>query len=109
LGHVRHTRFSNILCRGENGVVLCGSPDSPLEDIVLENVRIEIDKTSRWPGGVQDLRPPEIEGMLRAHATAGVYIEHARQVALRNVSVVWGQNRLAYFGAALETHAVEAL
>jgi len=109
LGHVRHIRFSNILCRGENGAVLCGSPNSPLEDIVLENVRIEIDKTSRWPGGVQDLRPPEIEHMLRAHATNGVYIEHARGVALRNVSVAWGQNRPAYFGAALETHAVEAL
>jgi hypothetical protein len=112
LGRVRHVRFSNILCRGENGVFLCGSPDSPLEDVVLENVRIEIDKTSRWPGGVQDLRPPEVMGTpigVRPHATNGVYIEHARQAALRNVQVAWGQNRPEYFGTALEQHAVDGL
>lgn len=109
LGHIRHVRFSNILCRGESGVFLAGSADSPLEDIALDNVRIEIDKTSKWPGGKQDWRPPDDSSRLIDHPTAGVYLKHARQVALRNVEVAWGANRPAYYGAALDQHHVEDL
>ncbi len=109
IGHVRHVRFSNILCRGENGVFISGSPDSIIEDVVLDNVRIEINKTSTWPGGKHDRRPPEDDQHLYSHPTAGVFIEYARDVTLRNVEVVWGDNRPDYFGPALECHNVQDL
>jgi hypothetical protein len=119
VGQVRRVRFSNILCRGENGAFLAGSPDSPLDDVVLENVRLEVDKWTRWPGGRQDRRPcdalgpafrdPRQDPGLREHPTAGVYIEQARDVALRDVRVVWGENRPSYFRHALEAHQVNGL
>jgi len=109
IGTVRHVRFSNILCRGESGAFISGSPDSIIEDVVLDNVRLEINKTSKWPGGMHDRRPPEDDKHLYAHRTAGVFIEHARDVTLRDVEVVWGDNRPDYYGPALECRNVHGL
>ena len=44
-GRVRNIRFENVVCRGENGVLVYGEEDKPIEDIVFDNVRIEVD---RW-------------------------------------------------------------
>ncbi len=120
LGRVRRVRFSNLLCRGENGVFICGSEDSPIEDLTLDRVRIEVVKDSKWPGGVHDRRPcmsprtdfgiePEKDAGLYEHPTAGVFIEHARRVALRHTEVLWGENRQDYWRHAVEAHAVEDL
>ncbi len=120
LGTVRNVRFSNVLCRSENGVFIAGSDDSPIEDLVLDNVRVEIDKWSKWPGGIHDRRPcmsprtdfgiePEKDAGLIEHATSGLYAEHARRLRLRNVDVVWGANRQDHWAHALEAHNVEDL
>ncbi len=146
LGQVRHVRVSDLLCRGENGVFIAADPpeaarapatdaeqDSPdvallseaadakalryfIEDVVLDNVRVAVKKTSKWPGGKHDRRPcdalgpafrdPSQDPGLREHTTVGVFVEHARAVTLRQVAVVWDQpvaERPTYFGAALET------
>ena len=76
---------------------------------MLDNVRLEINKTSKWPGGMHDRRPPEDDKHLYPHRTAGVFIEHARDITLRDVSVVWGANCPDYFGPALECHDVHGL
>jgi hypothetical protein len=108
IGHVRHVRFSNVLCRSENGVFIQGWEKDRIDDVLLENVRVELDKWSRWPGGHHDLRPCPGEG-LPEHLTAGFFIQNARNVTLRNCEVVWGQNRPDYFRHALETHDVDGL
>lgn len=107
IGVIRNVRFSNIVCRGESGAFISGSPASLPEDVVLDNVRIEIDKTSKHQGGLYDRRPG-VAGII-AHPTAGVYLQHAVRPLLRNVEVVWGKNRPAYFGHALEAHGVAGL
>jgi len=120
LGRVRNVRFRNIVCRSENGVFIAGSKDSPVEDVVLDGVRVEIDKWSKWPGGWHDRRPcmspdtghsmePDKDTGLTRHPTAGVFVEHARNVALRNVEIVWGANRQDHWGEDIETRDVEGL
>lgn len=108
IGHIRHVRFSNILCRGENGVFILGAEQDRIEDIVLSDVRVEINKTSKWPGGQQDLRPCPGE-MMPEHPTVGFYIKNATNVTLRNCEVAWGENRPDYFQAALESENVAGL
>jgi hypothetical protein len=98
-----------VLCRSENGVFISGTPDSPIEDVLLDNVRVEVNKTSKWPGGRYDRRPPEDDEHLYPHTTAGVFIEQAKDIALRNVSVAWGENRPDTYGPALECHNVTGL
>ena len=108
IGRVRHVRFVNILARSENGIHIEGWMPDRVEDILLENVRVEIDKWSKWPGGQFDRRPcPDEE--LPEHPTTGVYIQKATSITLRNVEIVWGQNRPKYFGEALEVHGVSGL
>lgn len=119
LGRVRHIRFSNILCRSENGAYIAGSEDSPIEDLVLDNVRIEVDKWSKWPGGTYDRRPcdalgpafrdPNNDPGLIKHPTCGVYCEHADGVRLRDVDVVWGPNPQDHYGPAIKALATRNL
>jgi hypothetical protein len=115
IGHVRNVRFNNILCRGENGVYVEGWTPDHMQNILFENVRVEIEKTSRWEGGKYDRRPcptdwanqPE-EGFLY-HPVAGFLLNKAHGVTLRNCEVVWGENPPDYFRHALQTYAVEDL
>jgi len=126
LGRVRNVTFSNIICNSENSIYIHGWKGNPVEDIVLDNVKVTIEKKTRWQGGWYDPRPgkfretdgpkagsPEEElnvrkGLYR-HKTVGIYCENARGVTLRDVQVEWGENRPQYYGAALETHNVQGL
>lgn len=116
IGRVRNVRFVNVLARGENGVLIQGWAADRIDGLLLENVRVEIDKTSKWPGGTQDLRPwpqdaggPGPAGDLPEHPTVGFFVKNAKNVTLRNCQVVWSQNRPAYFAHALEARGVENL
>ena len=57
-GSVENIRFFDINCEGENGAVFYGLPGR-LRDIRLQNVRISLKSTSRWPKNRYDLRPGE--------------------------------------------------
>ena len=108
IGAVRHVRFSNILCRSENGVFIQGWERHLIDNIVFDNVRVELDKWSKVPGGRHDIRPCPGEGVLE-HPTAGFFIKNAQNITLRNCEVAWGSNRPEYFRHALECHNVPGL
>ena len=108
IGHVRHVRFVNVLCRSENGAFIQGWEPGLIDDILLENVRIELDKWSHWPGGQQDIRPAPGEGLFE-HPTAGFYFKNARNITVRNCQVSWAPNLPEYYGHALESHQVDNL
>ncbi len=111
VGRVRHVRFSDILCRSENGIFVAGCESSPIEDLVLDNVRVEIDKWTKWEGGRHDRRPVlggEHTGLSEA-PTDGVFIEHAAGVRLGGVDVAWGAHRQPYWGETLRTRSVTGL
>ncbi len=105
VGRIRNVTFSNIICRSENGVFIAGSPDSPIENLTLDNVRVEVDKWSKWPGGWRDRRPTagQEHGGLSQAPTHGVYAEHARGLRLQNLPVHWGSNRQPYWAGDVHT------
>jgi hypothetical protein len=111
VGRVRNIRFHNIQCRSENGVFIAGSPDSPIENLTLDNVRVDIDKWSRWPGGWHDRRPiaGREHGGLSKAPTHGVYVQHARDIRLSHVQIAWGANRQPDWSKPLHTDHVENL
>jgi len=114
LGHVRHIRFSNLLCTGENGVYLRGCAQQPLEDIVFDNVRVEVGKTGAVRGGFYDDRP--IGGAstggtfsgLYTNTIAGIHADFTRGLVLRDTSITWGVKE-DFYGAALESQHAEGL
>ena len=108
IGHVRHVRVTNVLARSENGVCIYAWEPGGIEDVLLADVRVELDKWSAWPGGRLDIRPSPGDGLID-HPTAGFFVKNARDVTLRNCTVAWGPQPPDYFRHALETHGASNL
>ncbi len=115
LGHVRQIRFSNILCKGESGIYLRGSAGQPLEDIVFENVRVELGKTSDVPGGFYDDRPigsaasgGQFAGIYTS-AIAGIFAREVNGLTLRHTQVVWDAPKNSIYGKALDQDKIQGL
>lgn len=107
VGRIRDVRFSNVLCRSENGVVLHGSPESVPEGIVLERVKVRIEKWTEFAGGKLDLRPSAAG--LTDRPTAGIYGEALRDLSLLRCAVEWEGAPPPYSRYALELRSVAGL
>ena len=103
VGRLRNVRFRNILARSENGAYIAADAPGLIEGVVLEGVRIEIDRWTRWPGGEYDRRPTETGPEIYAHPTVGIFVSTAGDVTIRNCEIVWGSRQESF------AHAVEAL
>jgi hypothetical protein len=110
VGTLRDVRLRNIRGRAENSVRIDGSPDNLIQDVLLENIDITIDKWTDYPGARFDNRPtaPGVEG-LEPHDTPVFSLRNAEQVLVKNCHARWGENRQSYFGAALEAENVRDL
>lgn len=80
-GHIKNIRFSNIICKGENGVLVHGTKDNPIENIHFENVQVTLNKTSKWDCGLYDLRPA-IDYGLKDSKNSCFYIKNATDVTI---------------------------
>jgi polygalacturonase len=109
MGHLRHLRFSGIIAHGEAGVFIQGSPECTPEDIVLENLSLTIAKTTSWPSRI-DLRPPETLGVQeKGVVIAGIHLQCARDVTVRDCRVRWAPNPPSSYGPLLQTDRVDGL
>jgi len=117
-GRIRNVRFTNIVCRSENGAFIMGHTPAHIRNVVLDGVRLCVGKWTKWEGGRYDVRPcppdvrpfgsePEGEvtpwGCRVRRTTPGIYVEKATGVTLRNTEVDWDGGEPAYY-----THALEA-
>ncbi len=109
LGRVRNIRFNNILCHGENGIFLVGWTNSPLQNIVLDNVRVEIAKTSDMPGGFYDERPQGLYKGIFETKLAGIYARNIDGWSLQHVQIAWGQPLDDTYGDAFDQADVKNL
>ena len=107
IGRVRNVRFVNVLCRSENGAFIMGWEQDRVEGILLENVRIELAKWSKWPANQHDIRPAPVDALYE-HDIAGVFIKNARDVTLRNCEIVV-RSEVQHYGKAVDTENVAGL
>ena len=101
VGIVRDIHFSNILCRGENGVMVYAEEPGKLDGIEFDRVQVHIDKTTKLPAGHQDLRPKPTDQMPE-FPTSGFMLRNAANVTLRNCSVTWGDHRDPAYHSVLD-------
>ncbi len=85
-GKICNVSFTNITCKGENGVLVHGNAQNAIEDVTFENVRVTLSKTSKWACGLYDLRPCREYGV-EAHKNAGFFLRYANGVTLDKVKV----------------------
>lgn len=107
VGTIKNVRFVNILARGENGVYIEGSHPGLIDNIVLQDVRMEIDRWSDLPAGRYDRRPYSGPEPIYQHPTAAFFVANASNVTLRNCEAVWGPTIHPHYGAAVETSGVD--
>ncbi len=103
-GPVKHIRFRNIISESESGIVLYGTPESPLQDILLEDVSVHITRgeyTDSY-GGNFDLRPVHTTDLgIFEHDIPALYSQFTERLSIRDLAVSWGDNLPPWM-----THAV---
>lgn len=57
VGTIRRIRFSNILCDGENGVLLYAEKPGDISDITFDRLSLHLQRVTDYPLGGCDLRP----------------------------------------------------
>jgi polygalacturonase len=110
VGSLRNIRLRNITGRAENSIRIDGMKEQPIEDVLLENIDMTIDRWTGYPGGRFDNRPTAagVEG-LEVHDTPVFSIRNARNVTVRDCTARWGKQREPYFSYALEAQNVKNL
>ncbi len=108
LGVIRDIRFSNLICTSENGAMVYADEPGHIENVSFDHVSIRIVRPASFPGGQQDLRPRDGDGLPKI-ATNGFLVRHASGVTLRDCSVAWGPNPPDYFEHALDAEASPGL
>jgi len=108
VGNVKNITFSNIRCKSENGIIVAGDCPEKVSNIRFNDVDLEINKSTHYPGGLYDCRPCEGEGMISG-STYGFFFQKARNVFVSNCFVNWGDNKTEYFRHALKSEAVDRL
>ena len=103
LGALHDVRIQNVTGRAENSVRICGSLNSRIRDVLLENVSVTLDRWTSYPGGLFDNRPTKVFPEIPEHGNPGILISQADNVTLKHCSIRWGSHRPDYF-----THALEA-
>jgi len=88
VGSIRNVRFSNLLCRGMNGIFVQGTAARNILDIEFDRIALELLPPRRFPGGCYDRRPCADGDFLRL-PPAGFHLENADGVRLRHCRVTW--------------------
>ena len=88
-GKIKNIRFSNISCKGENGVLVHGTKENMIENVSFENVSVTMTKTSKWDCGLYDLRPCLDYGVEKIK-NSGFFIRNAENVLIEKSRVEWG-------------------
>jgi len=106
LGIIKNVRFNNIICKGENGMIVYGSDEATIDDISFDNVSFEFtdSKLNDVAGGNVDLRGALYEkDQLFQRDIPGLLIHYASNVTVNRFKLVWTGTRMPYF-----THGIEA-
>ncbi len=111
-GPVKNVRFRNIIAESENGILIYGTEESIISDVLLENVSIKISagQHSAGYGGNFDLRPvyPTELGIFK-HDIPALYSQYTDGLTIDGLEVKWGEKLPEYMSHAIECKAYKNL
>ncbi len=106
-GQIKNVQFNNIIATGEQGILVYGLDDSPMENITFNHIKLHMrnGKETMAYGGNFDLRPATpISMQIFEHDIPGIYAQHVNGLALRDFSLSWGPDLPSFF-----THGIECV
>jgi len=104
VGSISNVRFTNIIAKGEEGIVIYGSDESVIRDIPFDNVPLTL-ATGAFAtanAGNFDLRPtndPKLS--IFKHDIPAIYVGYVNNLTLKGVDVRWDSSLPAYFTNAV--------
>ncbi len=99
-GKIKNVLFRNINCQGENGIVVYGTEDNPVEDIVFDRVNVTLKKTSKWAIEGYDIRPCELENQFpekEQGKIAGLYVCHAKNIETEHLKFTVEESMQSFY------------
>ena len=112
LGHIRNVRFDNITCRGENGILVYGTPESIIEGLSFRHVAFDFvdSPLNAVAGGNVDLRGVTGDkNQLFARDIPGVLAQYVNGLTLEDFTLRWVNAKSTFLTHALETDHVNGL
>lgn len=107
LGKIKHVKFNNVTCRGENGILVYGSDESVIEDVSFNHVTFELtdSKLNDVAGGNIDLRGcSDAKSQLFQHDIPGLFAQKVNGLTIDDFHLNWTGTRMPFF-----THGIEVL
>jgi hypothetical protein len=104
-GQIKNVQFNNINAIGEQGILVFGQKESPMENIQFNNVQLRMrkGKETMGYGGNIDLRPATPKAMqIFEHDIPGIYAQHVNNLAIRDFNLSWNNDLPNFF-----THGIE--
>lgn len=111
LGQIKHVIFSNIICKGENGMLVYGSDESMIEDVSFNHIRFELadSKLNDVAGGNIDLRGASIQKPQFKRDIPGLLIQYAKDIRINDFELNWTNTRMPYFTNGIEANHFQDL
>ena len=104
-GEIKNIRFSNIIARGESGIVVYALKESPIQNLTLEQIHLAILPTplSASYGGNFDLRPVLDKALaIFKHDVPGVFCRYVNGIKIQDFELHWVNPQADYL-----THGIE--
>jgi len=112
LGQIKNVRFDNITCRGENGILVYGTPESVIENLSFNHVRFDFvdSPLNDVAGGNVDLRGViGAKNQLFAREIPGVLAQYVNGLSINDFDLQWLGVRASFLSHGLETDHVTGL
>jgi polygalacturonase len=104
LGQIKNIRFSNILAESESGIVIWGSQNSIIEDLVFDNVKVKIINSplNASYGGNFDLRTSaDFKTALFKHDIPALYATNVAGLKIIGFETKWEDNLPDFFNHSI--------
>jgi polygalacturonase len=111
-GQIKNVQFNNINAIGEQGILVFGQKESPMENIQFNNVQLRMrkGKETMGYGGNFDLRPATPKAMqIFEHDIPGLYAQHVNGLTIHDFRLSWAPDLPAFFTHGIECQNVQNL
>jgi hypothetical protein len=105
-GRVRNVTFARLRVEAEHGMILWGSPESVIEDVAFDDVRVRVRRgpnSDAWGGNVDMRLTRDPKLALFGRDLPALLALHTERLAVRDLAVEWADDVPSWF-----THAIEA-
>nr|WP_294894408.1 glycosyl hydrolase family 28 protein [uncultured Pedobacter sp.] len=112
LGKIKNVNFSNIICEGENGILVYGTDESRIENLSFKDITFKIidSKLNAVAGGNVDLRAQlDPKKQIFAQDIPGLYAQKVDGLKIEDFTLEWMPNLPTFFTNAVVVNDFKSL